>query len=183
MRRLKVVFLCALVLAICLPGIAAADLIDFGDPIEIGSWAQAFNESGVGSFDAMEVFMVSGASDFNPPGFSNFSGAGWSGDVINPDYAVATGTAQTNMNFNIRFTSNQSTPFAFDFLAWEGGVFGTLKEAAHAVWTGSSWNITAITNPDINGYNRVPIPGALVLLGSGLLGLAGLGWRRSRKEG
>lgn len=34
-----------------------------------------------------------------------------------------------------------------------------------------------------NLVGKVPIPGTLVLLGSGMLGLACLGWRRSRKEG
>jgi hypothetical protein len=31
-------------------------------------------------------------------------------------------------------------------------------------------------------YTQIPVPPSLILLGSGLLGLAGLGWRRSRKE-
>jgi hypothetical protein len=108
MKRGKLIFLCALSLAICLPGMASAySVVD--DPSPAGSMAQVFQEAEVGNFVVGESFMVppSGTSDFEVKG-------------------------------------------------------GPVGRSVSVV---------------------VPIPGTLVLLGGGLLGLACLGWRRSRKEG
>src|SRR5574340_34219 len=48
-------------------------IITVGDPIEIGSWTQRFQESGVGTFDYMGVKMISGDDAFLAPVFRNFS--------------------------------------------------------------------------------------------------------------
>ena len=58
---------------------AIADMSPVGDPMEIGSWAQRFEESGVGNFDFMAVQWVSPTSDaFESLTFRNFSTGSWS---------------------------------------------------------------------------------------------------------
>jgi hypothetical protein len=174
----KTILMLALGMLVCLPGMASADLISTGDPMEIGSWAQRFQENGVGTYDTMEFFIVSGATDFEAPGANNFSSSGWTGTVINPDYARATGSDKTDMQFDVRWTSAQSVPFRMDFLAWDGSI---LKEAVHADWSGGGWSFTgfALTQDyqDAN-FSRVPLPPTALLMGVGLLGMVGLGWRR-----
>ena len=34
----------------------------------------------------------------------------------------------------------------------------------------------------LEGVSAVPLPPSVLLMGTGILGLVGLGWRRSRKE-
>jgi len=159
-----------------------ATLIPLGEAFEIGSWSQRFEETGVGTYDTLEFFMMSAASDFEAPGVTNFSASGWTGHLINPDYALASGPDVTWSQFDLLFTSAIDTPLVFNFLAWDGGVFGTLREHVQATWNGSSWSFDTITTTDPKDYNRaaVPLPGALLLLGVGLARLAAYTRRRSR---
>jgi hypothetical protein len=180
MKRTKLLAVVALALVICLPGMAGA-VTTVGDGVIIGSWAQTFNESGlpgVGIFTKLETFMLTSGIDFEAPGFNGFSSAGWTTSMPNSDYVVAVKPAgDTNLNWNILFTSAQSTPLAFDFLAWNGT---TVLERAHAVWNGGGWAFTPLSAAS-GDYNRVPVPPSVLLMGTGILGLAGLAWRR-RKE-
>jgi hypothetical protein len=178
MRKKLIKLMVTLVLGvvICLPGIAAAD------------WAQQFNETGVGNFDAMEFFMVAGGSEWINGAYA-FSNGSWLGEVVNPDYAKATGNAITNLTFNLNGT-NVGPPnvFTFDFLAWDGGILtGTLKEHVSATYNGG-WSFGAPIIADVNNYDRidasigsnavVPLPPSVLLLGSGLLGLGFLPRRK-----
>ena len=162
---------------------AMADLISVGEPVDGGSWSQQFIEKGVGNFDAMEVFMTPNGGDaFEDTGFYDFNQGGWTGSLVRSDYAVASGTEYTSLTFYIKFEGSSSDPLEFDFLAWRGGidVDGTPLEAVHAVWNGGC-SFSAI-DYDANSYDRdppvstaaavVPLPGVILLLGTGLLRLA-----------
>ena len=187
-RKTNLLFVVALVFGVGITvytaGLANATLISFGDPVEGNSWWQRFQESEVGSFDTVETFMMTDGVDFEDPGFKNFSVTGWSGSLINPDYALGTGSSTTFMQWDIGFSTDKSVSFTFDFLAWSDGVGGTLLEAARASWSGIAWNFTTIENPAAIKYNRSSVPDAsiLLLLGPALISLGMLGRRRKSKN-
>ena len=60
---------------------------------------------------------------------------------------------------------------------WNANFFGGYS----GNWGGASTVGGDLTGNMGAGY-QVPLPPSMLLLGSGLLGLVGLGWRRSRKE-
>ena len=175
----KVLMVLALAAVICLPGMAGATVSTIGGGSVTGSWTQGFNESGVGLFDHIEAFITSGPP-FEAPIFSSYSVAGWDCTYPNLNYAAGCGPAVDNLTFNIQFSGDYSTPFSFDFLAYTGGCFGTgvCVEADHAVWDGG-WTITSFDGCNYD-HSAVPLPPSVLLLGTGLLGLVGLGWRSKK---
>lgn len=150
---------------------ALADLAPIGDPVEGGSWAQGFNETGVGNFDLVAVKMISGGDTFESLTHRSLA-TGWSvvyeNDSTSPTLATATGGPLTSMTWNIWFTGTKSNPLVFDFVAFYGE---TLLESARATWNGSGWSITtSLWNP--TRAELIPIPTAVIL---GVLGLCAAG--------
>jgi len=159
---------------------AGAYLIAEGDPIEGNSWYQAFEESGAGNFDTVEAFMITGDPFLDPP-FTGYSQAGWDTDLVNPNYALGWGPTTTNLNWTFGFSGAKSDPLSFAFFAWEGDIF---REAALAAWTGSGWNISALSQASRANYPErpVPEPTTILLLGTGFAGLVGFGRKKLLKK-
>jgi len=155
---------------------AWADLSPVGDPQDVGSWGQRFEESGVGNFDLMAIRMTSPAPDeFEQPAFRNFTDGTWHTLLNGTTLASATGSSLDWLRFDIVFAPAQSEPLAFDFMAYRGD---TKLEYAHAVWNGGGWTITAgapSSAPD--RATVVPVPAALLL---GAIGLGLAGWIKRR---
>jgi len=148
----------ATVALLLIAGSASATLVPVGDPLDTGSWGQRFNESGVGYYDYMEVFWISGGP-FEDPAFANFSVSGWAqtGENSGGTVATADGPQVTSMDFDISFQGSQASPLAFTFQAWRGN---TWLEAANASWNGSGWSIVAGSK-----LPRAPEPISMVMLG------------------
>jgi len=130
---------------------ASSALIAEGDPIDIDSWAQRFQESGVGNFNEIEVIWLTGPDGFKPPVFRNFNKAGWSNNVNSQWYAKATGSTQTVLQFNIAFDGSRSDTFSFLFRAAENGV---TKEVAKATWN-NGWTFEVL---DEAAWNAMGVP-------------------------
>jgi len=172
-RRLAI-GLAALALMLVVANSALAAIAPVGDAHEIGSWAQRFEESGVGAFDLIEVTFVSAGVAFEAPGLANFSSAGWSIISSEPTssglgYVLAQGPGLSSLQFDVLFLGNVTDPLTFDFHAWNGL---TSVEAARLSWDGGTWTITT-TGDCVRPIPPVPEPttmiaGALLLLPFGV---------------
>jgi len=175
-KIIKLILVLALGAVICLPAVAGAFIANGG---LLGDWSQQFEENGVGNFDAMEFFMVSGGSEWTNSAYS-LSNSSWSSQITNPNYVMATGNALTDLKFNLSGTDvGPPNVFSFDFLAWDGGILtGTLKEHTRVNYNGG-WSFAASTTAvgdydrsDPSGANSaVPLPPSALLFSTGLLGL------------
>ena len=138
--------------------------------------------------DAIEVFIVSGNTDLVDPGMTNFDVGGWSSNLVNPDYSLATGPSTELVFYDIGFTADISESFIMDILLWNGLVGDTFLHWSNIAWDGSSWShLDACSGETCDypqDYNRasVPEPATMLLLGIGLVGLAGLGRKKFFKK-
>ncbi len=169
-RRIPLAMLVlTLVLMMAFSGVALADLVTVGDTEVTGSFTQCFDENGSynGShynFDTAIATCLSGA------GFERASGSdGW-----NTDYNLAKvifsslSGFQGDLPFGLTCNGSLNDPFSFD---WCGYQDGKLVFEDTVCWDGLKWTC----DPD---FVPVPIPPTVLLLGSGLLGLGLLGWRK-----
>jgi len=197
---------------LCLSSTAHAVMfMQLGEIEETGSWTLPANMVSSVPFDAMEVFIVppvGGGGPLEAPPFINklgeslFNNATWSGTLVNPTYASATGAALTSLRFAINFAgdlrdpslplSNSNPPQAvtFDELFYSGGLTGTFLGGFRMSFDGISRDpsfffLAAIPTDVV--YDRVDPPvtpvdppsvpdtaSTLSLLGLGMVGLGGL---------
>ncbi len=162
-----------------LPSANAVLVEPVGDPTITGSWTSGWNIGGA-SFNKVEIFIVGGDTDLESPGMDSFSVAGWSASLINPDYSLATGPSTGFLTVYALYTADLTVPFKMDIVIYtDAGNIGICNWG----WTGSQWVGESGGNQDPGAYNRssVPEPSALLLLGSGLIGLVGYGKRKIKK--
>jgi len=177
---LKVLIVLALATVICLPGMALATIISVGDPVIVGSWEQAFQENGEygsapnylsgpltqQSFDSLVAILTSG-DGFESPGIVNIA-SGWTVNH-NGNEVTASGPVSTTLNYTLDFLGSDSDALTFACYLFKGN---TCVGAEELYWNGSCWT-DDIAPP-------IPLPPTALLLGTGLVGLAGLGWKRRR---
>jgi hypothetical protein len=123
-------------------------------PNSVGLGTNWFKADGDGYFDIL--------FDFPPPP-GEFGGKFTAGETVIYDFTLA-GLAASS----------------FDFGSAPGGGNGTWKSAAHVQGIGTGGNYSGWIGPG-GGDNNVTEPGTLILLGSGLIGLAGYGRKRLKK--
>ena len=173
----------ALVTVICLPGVALA-VTDYSlGQLENAGYGNGWYSDPLGiTFDQMETYFTGpnvlstatvggNAGTF---GFATYYGgptvAGWVGTTASNTHTSAAGPAVSNMTWDYNFAGDQpNTVFPLTITI---EYFNSGKELGYEAYTftsGSSYS---------GGYTPVPLPPSMLLLGSGLLGLVGLRWRR-----
>jgi hypothetical protein len=180
MKRTKLLLVVALALSICLPGMANATWYfttqNYYDNYPEGGYPAV-------SLDKI-VFQITSGATFEGAGVIDYGG-GWSGWTLDShgSYVIATNVgAPTSATWNYQFVGSAVANWS---LVWDGYSNGVFKVGESDVVT----NGQLYTGPRNNGdyyYDApraatVPLPPSVLLLGTGILGLAGLGWRR-RKE-
>lgn len=145
---------------------------------------QLWEESGVGLFDKMEMFMISD-NDFTADSRITTTGTGWQTELANPDYLLFSGPAVSSIQFYTGF-ADTAAPTLMHFLAFKGSSF---LEAAEMEWMGSNWKITTFTpdSADLSLYQEmreaaapVPEPSTFMLAG---LGIGALFFVRRKQSG
>jgi hypothetical protein len=152
---------------------AVADLAPVGVPRPVGSWAQLFQESGVGPFNRMEFTMDTPDIVFATPSMYNFSDSGWSVYFTSSDsrQSEARGPAIELLEFDVHFSDTPAVPLAFSFTAWNNDVF---LELVNGSWNGSSWTMTTTSENCLRPV-FVPEPGGtLVIFCASMVGLLGM---------
>jgi hypothetical protein len=177
-RFLRISLLLALAMIICLPAVALAD-------ININL-----------NFDIADTASL---SDVNQPYYNLFN---WGGD-----WSVQGGQAVAQGNVTISLKSNDPFQFEGAYFASNGAASLTIT-GTHGDGSPDSTTTLSLLSPDTYSFNwsniiqlsfapvggsggsffmddfkdvaGVPLPPSALLLGSGLLGLVGLGWRRRK---
>ncbi len=170
----KLLMLLTLGAVICLPGVASADYV------------QGWTENGIylgvtQTWDKAEIFLKT-PGNWIGTGLSGFSAAGWSAALINPQYALASGSLYNpTVSGNFAFTTsstNETDPYTWDLFLWNGD---KLVGVQRSTWTSAGWVYADLTaTPPTENRAHAPLPASILLLGTGLLGLIGL-QRKSRR--
>jgi hypothetical protein len=155
-------------------GSASATFVPVGDPLDIGSWSQGFNEyvSG-GQFSHYQFLMVAGAGGpFDvPTGFT--SSGGWGQTANDGTLLIADGPSTTTYNdFTLYFAAANSGPVFFHGQAWSPA--GILVDNADfyyggygnhgsdpSYYHGGGWDI----GPGTWNTAEVPEPISMMMLG------------------
>jgi hypothetical protein len=184
---LKFSVMLALAAVLSLPGLVSADYVQTWS--ENGQYGPTNAHQ---TWDKAEAFLVSGGT-WTKPGLT-IAVTGWTAALINHTYARATGpTFNSSLQGNFSFTTyatdrTGTTPFVFDWILWNGT---TIVGFDRLTWTpaaGGGWTLTE-SSPFPAQYTELsslesrihaPLPPTLLLLGSGLLGLALLCPRNNR---
>jgi len=144
------------------------------------AWSQLFNDSGIGSFDHLQMWMVAPDGFRTPRGIDRFSVSGWIQTFNNGQLLIADGPATESLNFRLNFAGPPGDPFTLYFQAWGGS---SLLESATLAWGGSGWTIDQGSAWDPGRpLSTLPVhePSGILLMGAALLGVYLIGRRGGR---
>ena len=153
--------------------LASIALMASAGAVPAHAWSQLFTETGVGSFDHLQMWMAAPDGFRTSTGIDGFSAAGWGQTFNNGQLLIADGPASASVDFRLFFSGGRSDPFTLYFPAWgDGG----LLESATVAWqgNGSQWAISDSSpwQPGV-ALTGLPVsePSGLMLMGVAVLGV------------
>jgi hypothetical protein len=187
----KVFMVLALVTVICLPGMALADYTFYPatgfpapgweDPGPSYNWGPITYDKFVTILDGNAANKFSSAVDGSGNSATiSFTNASWSGAYVNDQVSVATGPAVSSpppmqWNWNLQGSAPTYTMvFDINFYNTVDGVETFIIHEHDSISSAGQVSYFYDSIP----ATAVPIPPSALLLGTGLLGLVGLGWRK-----
>jgi hypothetical protein len=171
--------LCMFLAFALIPSIASADWgFNFGD--------NGWNPAGTMHYNFSKIdFIIPNIAEnagitWSGNGVSNFSQAGWSAQRINSNYIVATGPAVGIMFWDVLFTNSSSANFKLDYVLYTDsglpafGINMTIPNGTPNFTENVGW--AGMSAPQLQTYSAssVPVPSAILLLGTGLVGITAL---------
>ena len=173
----KTIIILAVVAIMMCAASAIADVVQIGDPFDTNSWAQRFEEKGVGLYDHLQFVWLSGSTFKSVGSFGNFSPAGtyaWttynSAHLLTADVTPSLSTSQFNVTFN-----DPKVTTKFYFQAFRGN---TALENTQVTWN-NGWSYLATSNAQASRVD-VPEPMSIML---GIMGLGSIaGFRKLRRK-
>ncbi len=161
----KTSMLLALMLLMCLPRVA-------------GAWMQEFRND-YAEANAIYLWMDPSSVEF---GTTTFGGghADWILAVDQPTQQFMYGPAQPagTAGIFVNFTGSDSFSFQWAEVQWIGESYNLLGSGT-VDWSGSGWSYSEDFDHGGN-ITHIPVPASVLLLGTGILGLGLLGFRRRK---
>jgi len=165
----------------------------FPNSAKADNFSQEFNETcptcttGVSdtsnTFTGIDIFSKTTGVTFSDAGST--SDSGWTETLVNSGFEQLTGEAVSSLNFNVDlFSANANDDVVLDFYALLNGQVVDSATFTYPVdGQPYNWEIGSLPAGNITGENVTPEPSSLLLLGTGLLGLAFVAFRRAKNAG
>ena len=102
------------------------------------------------------------SATFEAPSIRNFNVTTWQDADVSGAFALAIGSATTQLQIQVTFNGTAASSLAFDFVGFRVGE-NTIGEGAHLSWNGSQWTVSSALTSD---YSRVTMsePSAMILI-------------------
>jgi hypothetical protein len=138
----------------------------------LDDWGVQVQENGVGDFNSIHLYSVSG-SPLTIPGMNGFNNGIWTYQYNQTDATIVTAaTPVTDVTFNVNLLD---PAIANTVLYFYADLNGTFVDRASATYDGSNWSFVPNGAPVVPPSLATPDGGTtLSLLGLALVGLAGL---------